>query len=83
MTAFFRNEYDLFHEIMKGSREFMSKTMLSLDVVGRNDLQDDVKDAIIEIVSSKSFGDASDALSSLLAMFEDAFGVYTKIEKRD
>lgn len=83
MAAFFRNEHDLFLEIMKDADAFLMKSMLSLEVVGRKDLEDDIKDAVVSVVSSKDFEDAASALSSLMGFFEDAFGIFTKIEKRD
>ena len=83
MAAFFRNEYDLFSEIMKGPEDFLSKSMLALSVTGRGDLQDDVKDAVVSIASSDGFEDATNAVESLMAIFEDGFGIFTRIEKRD
>jgi hypothetical protein len=68
---------------MKGAEDFLSKSMLALDVVGRKDLQDDIKDAVVSIVSSDGFGEAASSVSSLMSIFEDGFGIFTKIEKRD
>ena len=84
MSAFFRGEYDLFQEIVKGSEEFLKKSMLALSVAGRDDLQDDVKDAVVSIVTSNDFEDAFVATSSLIGFFEDGFGISKKkIEKRN
>jgi hypothetical protein len=83
MGAFFHGEYDLFSEIMKDPDAFMANSILSLRLADRHDLEDDVKDAVVEIVSCVDFSEARKAVSSLKTMLEDGFGISTTIEKRN
>ena len=83
MGAFFRSEYDLYQEVMKDPDAFMENSVLSLRIAGRMDLEDDVKDAVVEIVSCSDLVDANEIVSSLMRMLEDGFGISTTIEKRN
>jgi len=83
MGSFFRSEYDLFVEVRQEPKEFLTKALIALSTSNRKDLEEDVKDAVQQIVVSKDFEEAYDSCTSLMTMFQDSFGISEKIQKRD
>ena len=83
MGAFFRGDRDLFLEVMKDKEGFLAKSVLSLRITGRMDLEEDVKDAVVQIASSGDFSSAEPAVSSLMSILEDGFGISITIDKRN
>jgi len=70
-------------EVTKDTESFLANLELSLKVVGRMDLENDVKDAVVEIESSSDEHEAEKVATSLLLMIEDAIGTSKKVEKRN
>ena len=83
MGSFFRSNYDLFREIKEGVEPFLTKIQLVLATVGREDLGEDVKDAVTDVDMSDDFEAAYNSCNSLMTMLEEAVGVQDKIKKRD
>jgi hypothetical protein len=83
MGAFFRSGYDLMVEVNKDTESFLGNLDLSLKIVDRVDLEDDVKDAVVGIISASDDGEAEEIATSLLVMLEDAIGTSKKVEKRN
>lgn len=82
MGAFYRSNYDLFRDIKEGTEPFLRKIQLVLSAVGREDLGEDFKDAVMDVDASADFESAYNSCSSLMDMLNDAVGVQEKIKKR-
>jgi hypothetical protein len=83
MGSFFRSNYDLFREIKEGPKPFLTKIQLVLAAARREDLGEDVKDAVMDIGMSDDFETAYNSCNSLMAILNEAVGVQDKIKKRD
>jgi hypothetical protein len=82
MGSFYRNAYDLYAEISGDPALWLGKAVAALGVVGRSDLETDVKDAVQEISLCGNFEEAARPAATLLAMLEQAVGVAAAIRKR-
>ena len=81
MGAFFTSEYDLYSEARKNPTSFFGRLRLALRVADRTDAEEDVKDAVQEILTAATFEEASGPCRLLLEILRDAIGVAKVVEK--
>ena len=81
MGAFFTSEYDLYSEIRENPTSLFGRLRLALQTAGRNDAEEDVKDAVQEILTAGTFEDAAGPARQLLEILRDAIGVAGIVEK--
>jgi hypothetical protein len=80
MGNFFVNGYDLYHEVKKDPEAFIWKIVSAASVVGE-DITEDVKDAVSEIVIADTYEDVAEVCDRLLEIIGRTIGVEPHIEK--
>jgi hypothetical protein len=81
MGAFFTSEYDLYSEARENPTDFFGRLRLALRATGRSDAEDDVKGAVQEILTARTFEEAAMPCQLLLGILQDAIGVTRAVEK--
>jgi len=81
MGAFFRNPYDLYEEVTGNPGKFFGGIKRALEIAGRLDAEDDVKDAVQSVVTAGRFEEAAEPCAALLKIMEDAVGVAPVVQK--
>jgi hypothetical protein len=81
MGAFFRSEYDLYSEVRESPTGLFGRLRLALRATGRGDAEEDVKDAVQEILAAATFEEAAGPCQLLLGILQDAIGVVEAVEK--
>lgn len=81
MAAFYRGEYDLYAEIHRDPPAWLAKVAAALAAAGREDRENDAKDAAQEIVALGSYEAARQQLSGLMAILSEAIGVEPEVQR--
>jgi len=81
MGNFFRSVSDLKAEIDADRNGFLERLVRALDVAGRSDMQDDVKDAVVAIATAVEEKDVLDAGEVLLDLLQQGIGTEEKLRR--
>jgi len=80
MGNFFINGYDLYAEVMKDTEAFLWKIVTASSISG-SEIGNDMKEAVSEIVASRSYEDVSEVCERVLSILDGAIGVQEYIKK--
>jgi len=82
MGNFFRSVADLKSEIDADPNMFLERLVHALDVAGRIDFHDDVKDAVVAISTAVDDDDLVGPAEILLDLLRQAIGIDQKVQRR-